>query len=71
MLKLDTLESLKERLCPFCESIVEFDEKYLHCPHCKIGWSYNEYKLSLDIYDKDPENYSNQLTYDNPLKYDK
>lgn len=71
MLKLDTLRCLMKRTCPFCETDLEFDNRHLHCTHCKIGWDYNDYKRSKELYEYDPEDYINHLIYDNYPKHSK
>ena len=65
MIKSDILVKLATRTCPYCDNYIEFNERYLHCPHCHIGWDYNEYKYCIDIYKHDANYYEELYDQEN------
>ena len=46
--------------CPYCQTSLEYDEGYLHCPLCKKGWKYKDIETYKRLYENELNAFQNK-----------
>lgn len=59
MLSPNEIERLNNRLCPYCNSAINYDygANNLYCSHCGKSWYYPHYKYCKNMYSMETDEY--------------